>query len=281
VAVLEEVQPLPRVHAKDADWLERCLLGISIVGCVVVEGVVPDDLLSRSHEAMYEVQRAIHDEVGKERLEAAGELGVLRLMLKFNPVFFEFMEIPEVLAVVDATVSPTAILHVQNGLLLPSLDSGRPDIFQTRFHRDFPRILNGYLMSINTFFALDEFTSINGATFFVPGTHQKDGRPDDWYLGAQAVSAECPAGSMLVFDSTIWHAAGDNVSGNDRLALNQQFTRSYVKPQVDYVRALGDKAVEAQNDRTQQLLGWYARVVTSLDEFYQPPERRLYRSGQG
>ena len=86
---------------------------------------------------------------------------------------------------------------------------------------------------------------------------------------------------MIVFDSTLWHAAGENVSGRDRLAINQQFTRSYVKQQVDYVRALGDGVVLSQNDRTQQLLGWYTRVVSSLDEFYQPPEDRLYRSGQG
>jgi ectoine hydroxylase-related dioxygenase (phytanoyl-CoA dioxygenase family) len=281
MAVAEQVQPLPRVRADDPDWLDKCLLGLSIAGCVVVEGVMDPDLLARAHDAMYRVQRQIQDEVGKERLERAGELGVLRLMLRFDPVFFEFLAIPEVLAVVDATVSETAILHVQNGLLLPSLEGGTPDIFQTRFHRDFPRILNGYLMSINAFFAIDEFTATNGATFFVPGTHQKEGRPADWYLKEHAVSAECPAGSMLVFDSTIWHAAGDNASGKDRLALNQQFTRSYVKPQLDYVRALGDEVVEGQRDRTQQLLGWYTRVVTSLDEFYQPSERRLYRSAQG
>ena len=76
---------------------------------------------------------------------------------------------------------------------------------------------------------------------------------------------------MIVFDSTLMHAAGENVSGRDRLAINQQFTRSYVKQQVDYVRALGDEVVLAQKDRTQQLLGWYTRVVTSLDEYYRPP----------
>lgn len=276
-----QVQPLPRVNARDADWLERALVGLSLAGCVVVEGVLSSDLLDRTHEAMYRVQSAIQNEVGKERLDRAGELGVLRLMLAFDPIFFEFLELPEVLAVVDATVSNTAVLHVQNGLLLPSFEGGTPQVFQTRFHRDFPRILNGYLMSVNTFFAIDEFTSTNGATFFVPGTQQKEGRPPDWYLEEHAVSAECPRGSMLVFDSTIWHAAGDNVSGKDRLAMNQQFTRSYVKPQVDYVRALGNDVVERQQDRTQQLLGWYTRVVTSLDEFYQPAERRLYRSGQG
>jgi ectoine hydroxylase-related dioxygenase (phytanoyl-CoA dioxygenase family) len=281
MGVAEQVQQLPRVDAGDTNWLEKCLLGLGVAGCVVVEGVLNDDLLARTHDAMYRVQAKIQNEVGKERLERAGELGVLRLMLKFDPVFFELLEVPEVLAVVDATVSDTAILHVQNGLLLPSFEGGTPEVFQTRFHRDFPRILNGYLMSVNTFFAIDEFTSTNGATFFVPGTHQKEGRPGDWYLDAHAVSAECPAGSMLVFDSTIWHAAGDNTSGKDRLAANQQFTRSYVKPQVDYVRALGDDVVEAQRDRTQQLLGWYTRVVTSLDDFYQPAEGRLYRSGQG
>ena len=65
------------------------------------------------------------------------------------------------------------------------------------------------------------------------------------------------------------------------MAINQQFTRSWVKQQIDYVRALGDDVVLAQSDRTQQLLGWYTRVVTHLDEFYVPPEQRLYRSGQG
>jgi ectoine hydroxylase-related dioxygenase (phytanoyl-CoA dioxygenase family) len=281
MAVAQQIQALPRVDAQDEDWLRRCLLGLEIVGCVVVENVLQEGLISRIREAMYRVQARIRDEVGTERLEQAGEIGVLRLPSRFDPVFFELLELPEVLAVLDATVSETAILHVQNGLLLPSFDGETPQVFQTRFHRDFPRIVNGYLMSINTFFAIDEFTSNNGATFFVPATHQKEGRPDDWYLNAHAVSAECPAGSMLVFDSTIWHAAGDNTSGKDRLALNQQFTRSYVKQQIDYVRALGNDAVERQPERTRQLLGWYTRVVTSLDEFYQPPERRLYRSGQG
>ena len=72
-----------------------------------------------------------------------------------------------------------------------------------------------------------------------------------------------------------------NVSGKDRLAINQQFTRSFFKQQIDYARALGSEVVQAQLPRTQQLLGWYTRVVTSLDEYYQPADKRLYRAGQG
>jgi ectoine hydroxylase-related dioxygenase (phytanoyl-CoA dioxygenase family) len=263
-------------------WLERTLTSLHFLGYAVVEEVLDDALIEETRDAMYDAQQRIRDDVGEERLTRAGELGVLRLMLAYNPHFFRFLELQVVHDVVDATVSETAILHLQNGLILPSFDSGAsPDVFQLRFHRDFPRVLSGYLMSINTFFAIDEFRQDNGATIVVPATHQREPAPPEDFLRAHALPVECPAGSMIVFDSTLLHAAGENTSGRDRLAINQQFTRSYVKQQVDYVRALGDGAVREQPERTQQLLGWYTRVVTSLDEFYRPSEERLYRSGQG
>lgn len=264
------------------NWLDRTLTGLRLDGYAIVEGAIVDTLLPDTRAAMYEVQKRIADEVGTDRLREAGELGVLRLMLMYDPIFFRLLELPAVLAVVDATVSPTAVLHLQNGFILPSFPPGSaPEVFQRRFHQDFPRVLNGYLMSINTFLAIDEFTVENGGTLVVAGTHQKDEQPPQEYLEESAVPIECPPGSMVVFDSTLWHAAGENVSGTDRLAVNQQFTRSYLKQQIDYVRALGDECVMAQTPRTQQLLGWYTRVVASLDEYYRPAEERLYRSGQG
>jgi ectoine hydroxylase-related dioxygenase (phytanoyl-CoA dioxygenase family) len=215
-------------------------------------------------------------------LQRAGELGVLRLVCKYDQVFLDLLALPEILAVVDAAVSPTAILHLQNGFILPSFKAGEgPKVFQNRYHMDFPRILNGYVASINVMLAIDEFRADNGATIVLPGTHHKLPPPDLEKLEPTAIPVTCPAGSMLIFDSTLWHAAGPNTSGADRLAINHQFTRSYVKQQIDYVRALGDEKVLAQPPRTQQLLGWYTRVVSSLDEYYQPPEKRMYRSGQG
>ena len=104
---------------------------------------------------------------------------------------------------------------------------------------------------------------------------------DTAFLESAAVPAEAPAGSMIVFDSTLWHRAGVNTSGSDRLAINHQFTRSFLKRQIEYVRALGDHLVMEQRSRTRQLLGWPTRVVTSLDELYRPEAERLYQKGQG
>jgi len=267
---------------ENCEWLNHVLEKVRTDGYAVVEDVLSASMIQTTREAMYGAQKAILQDVGEERLRWAGESGVLRLMMKYDSHFFKFLEIPEVLAIIDGTVSNTAIMHLQNGFILPPSPNGqKPDIFQHTFHQDFPRVLNGYMASINVMFAIDPFSTETGATLVVPGTHQRMDPPAEEYLKMNAIPVECAAGSMVIFDSTLWHAAGTNTSGQDRLAINHQFTRSYMKQQIDYVRALGESTVREQTPRTQQLLGWYTRVVTSLDEYYRPTDERLYRKGQG
>lgn len=270
------------IDRRDPEWLALALEGLRVDGYAVVDAVLDEALLTETREALYRVQELIHRDVGPDRLARAGELGVLRLMPRYDAHFLRFLGVPELLAVVDATVSDTAILHLQNGFVLPSLPPGESaDVFQRTFHMDFRRVLNGYVMSINVMFAIDEFSAENGGTLVVPGTHQRASAPSERFMRDNAAAVDCPPGSMIVFDSTLWHAAGENLSGRDRLAINHQFTRSYVKQQIDYVRALGEEVVASLGPRTQQILGWYTRVVTDLDEYYVPSEERLYRSGQG
>jgi ectoine hydroxylase-related dioxygenase (phytanoyl-CoA dioxygenase family) len=272
----------PSLSARRPGWLGDAVASVRDDGYAIVEDVLPPDVLDRTRRAMYAVQARIRDDIGPDRLERAGELGVLRLMLGYDESFCGLLEREEILELVDATVSPTAVLHLQNGLILPPQPrEARAEVFQTSFHQDFPRHLGGYVASINVFLAIDAFTEENGATLLVPGSHQQPDRPDEATIASTAIPALCPAGSAIVFDSTLWHAAGHNRSANDRLAINQQFTRSFIKQQIDYVRALGDAAILRQRPRTQQLLGWYTRVVTSLDEYYRPSGERLYRGGQG
>lgn len=272
----------PTYETSMPDWLSQVLEAVRHQGYALIADVLDADFVDTTRRRMYDVQARIRADVGEERLQRARELGVLRLMMKYDAHFFRFLEVPELLEVVDATVSPTAILHTQNGSILPSFSPGEnPSVFQNQYHMDFPRVLPGYLTSINVMFAIDAFTASNGGTLVVPGTHQRAIPPEAGFLKQASVPIECPAGSILVFDSTLWHAAGHNVSGRDRLAINHQFTRSWIKQQIDYSRALGATIVESLPPRTQQLLGWYTRVVTSLDEYYRPETERIYRRGQG
>jgi ectoine hydroxylase-related dioxygenase (phytanoyl-CoA dioxygenase family) len=266
----------------DPRWLEKTLAAIASQGVAIIDSVLDLDFIGRTKEAMYETQKKILAELGKERLDKAGELGVLRFMMKYDSFFFKYLEIPEVLEIIDKTITSTAILHTQNGFILPSFPKNQtPKVSQNQFHMDFPRIFENYLASMNIYFSIDEFTTDNGATLVVPGSHQQTLKPNPVGLMEKAIPAECSAGSIIVFDSTLWHAAGTNISGKDRLSINHQFTRSYFKQQMDYVRGLRNAIVLSEKPRVQQLLGWYTRLPSSLDEYYRPEDQRLYRKGQG
>ena len=59
------------------------------------------------------------------------------------------------------------------------------------------------------------------------------------------------------------------------------FCKPFFKPQYDYGAFLGlDKVAEMSHFR-KQLLGYYSRIPQNLDQWYQPPEQRMYRSDQG
>lgn len=268
------------LHCRNqTNWCHLALSQVNDRGFAIVEGVLDADFLSKVRQALYSAQTHIVKVVGADKLKAAGELGVLRLLMKYEPFFFNFLELPELLQIIDETVSPTAVMHLQNGFILPS-QKETPKLFQNSFHMDFKRVLNGYMASINLFFAIDEFTPENGATLVVPASHQRIKPPDHDYMTQNAIPVLCPPGSMVIFDSTLWHAAGYNTSGVDRLAVNHQFTSSFIKPQMDYVRALGEETIQKLPERSQQLLGWYTRSPGSLQEYYVPSDRRMYRAGQ-
>lgn len=96
-------------------------------------------------------------------------------------------------------------------------------------HVDFKRDSDGYPM-VGFIFMVDEFRSDNGATRFVPGSHKwdilpeqvlKDGRAD--YEGH--VLACGPAGSIIVYNGSVWHGHSANLSGKPRRSIQGAYIR--------------------------------------------------------
>ena len=250
-------------------------------GICIIQNVIALDVIEQLQKAMYEVQSIIRKQVGTSKLSRAGEVGILRIPMHYHHAFYHTLENEIIVSIVDKLISPNAILHLQNGFILPSsLDQHTKKRFQNQFHMDFKRVLNGYLCSLNILVVVSDFTAQNGGTLAVPGSHQMTVVPDASQMERAAKAVEANKGSVVVFDSTLWHCAGRNQSNSDRLAINHQFTYAYFKQQIVYVRALGAEAIASLPERTQQMLGWYSRVPTSLDEYYVAPDQRLYRPNQ-
>ena len=257
-------------------------------GFAVIENALSFSELNEIKQKMYEIrvpmQKDLNKALSKNHFKVdnkdSGKNFVMRLMMKYDSFFALLLQNKWFLEIIDSILGDTSVLHLQNGFILPSssLDE-KINENEPAFHMDFPRILNGYLCSINIFMLISPFTKDNGGTIVIPGSHQ--GKINKEMIGkSEKLVINAPEGSFLVFDSTLVHAAGENYSSEDRVAINHQITKSYFKQQIDYCNALASD-MEKFPLRVKQLLGYHVRVPSSLDEFYLPEDKRLYKPNQG
>ena len=147
-------------------------------------------------------------------------------------------------------------------------------------HRDIRFGSEDRRFMLNALVMLDDFTADNGATWLLSGSQALAEPPDDERFYAQASRATGKRGSLLLFDSRLWHAGGHNVTDAPRRALTLTFTSPFFKPQLDYPRLLGYRNLEHYDTWLRQVIGFNARVPESLEDFYVPVERRFYQRGQ-
>jgi phytanoyl-CoA dioxygenase PhyH len=245
-------------------------------GWVRLEAGVPLPLVSRltcALEKVYAEQRVLQIRNGV----GTGTDGTVHHLPCAGGVFLELLEQASQQAPLDRFFRGPYILNTYGGVLNLPNDAS----YVSRVHRD-QRTFSGDLhLMAQLLVMLDDFTEENGATYFLTGSHRLAERPPDAEFFRDAVRACGRAGSIVMFDSNLWHAAGVNRSASPRRALTLAFTLPFVKPQLDYPRALGYDRAESLSPVLRQLLGYNARVPASLDEWYQPPERRLYKRDQG
>jgi len=104
-----------------------------------------------------------------------------------------------------------------------------PHAYAQEIHADFKRAPDGYPM-IGFIFMVDEFRPDNGATRFIPGSHKWPSVPDHlikYTLGGYEgeVPAYGLAGSMIVFNGSVWHGHSANLSDAPRRSIQGAFIR--------------------------------------------------------
>jgi len=160
-------------------------------------------------------------------------------------------------------------------------DPTQPGSYVQSIHRDVRTHTKDFRMLVNVLVMLDEFTAENGATWVLSSSHHLPAKPAEAHFVGNADRITGMAGSILLFDSRLWHAAGHNRTDQPRMALTLTFSRPFMKQQMDYPRFVSRQYEAALSERMRQLLGFNARVPATYDEWYQPPERRMYKSTQG
>lgn len=246
-------------------------------GWVVFEAAVEPALVTRMRDdldAAWDICRAIQVKNGV----AADADRTVHHLVGLKPSFLDYID-------ASAPMAPYLEHYFQGRCILNSfggaINTRGHTSYAQRIHRDIRSYSGDMPLLLNTLVMLDDFTTDNGATYMLTGSHKRAEKPNDAAFYAAAERTVGPAGSVLVFNSNVWHAGGDNTTDRARRSVTPMYCKPFIKQQYDYPRAVGYDRGDELAPHTRQILGYNARVPASLDEWYQPPEHRMYKGDQG
>lgn len=136
--------------------------------------------------------------------------------------------------------------------LHPHTAAGDWHVDVARASSDWPLV--GFILMI------DPFTTENGATRFVPGTHKWRKTPDDSmqdltadYEGQELACG--PAGSLLIFDGSTWHGHTANRTEKPRRSLQGAFIPATGNLATDFNSRMTADTRERLGPAAQRVLG--------------------------
>ncbi len=225
-------------------------------GLCLVEGVLTPAQIDRARTALY---RAAADDIaqGREQPRFGLDYGDANQrvwnVLNRDPIFIELVEHPAALELIRAVIGWPALLgNLSANIVGPGSEESMLHADQIFVPEPWPAAPQG----VNVAWCLDEFTHNNGATRVVPRSHLRSRNPaiDE---PDESVAIEAPLGTMMVFESRVWHRTGQNSTRSSRRAgLFGWYTRPIYRTQENWFLALDPSIREAASDTLLQLLAY-------------------------
>jgi ectoine hydroxylase-related dioxygenase (phytanoyl-CoA dioxygenase family) len=163
---------------------------------------------------------------------------------------------PLILDVVDRTLwakKSTFQLHLTQSIAVG------PESPSQMLHRDhwcfdffpFPPDID---VEVSSIWALDDFTTENGATRVVPDSHREPHGVR--YTDDASVPAEMPRGSIVLYLGSTFHGAGTNQSDRVRIGVNVDYVLGWLRQEENQYLSYSLDEVRRFPERVQRLLGY-------------------------
>ena len=215
--------------------------------------------------------RQVEEFGGADRLASIGDALTARCPVAYDEAFLALAAHARVLAICRELLGDYIILMQQNGVINPS---GQRHT-QVAYHRDLPyqHFVSSRPLAVSALFCIDPFTIDTGATTVIPGSHRMEQFPSDAVAAELDTPVSADPGSFIVFDSMVFHRAGENRSGRPRRAVNQVFSTPIIAQQISLPDALNGRY--ADDPALARLLGYDVAPARSVTAWR---ERRLARA---
>lgn len=236
---------------------DRAARDLAEHGICLLHGAMPPARLEEARGALYRAAR-YDREHGRRQQGFALDYGDgnqrVWNVLSRDPVFVELVQHPVALRLVRQTIGWPALLgNLSANIAEPGCPGGVLHADQVFVPEPWPP---HEPQGINVAWCLDEFSEDNGATRVVPGSHRlnRSPRPDDV---DRSVALVAPAGTMIAFESRLWHRTGANrTRDRQRAALFAWYSRPIYRTQENWFLSLSPWVLEGASDELLTLLAY-------------------------
>jgi len=252
----------------DTSAIAEHLARIDADGYTIVPDAIEPELVDQLRDTIRRLERDLDVRPRDTAAEGHATLRMYNLLAK-DPVFQAMPVHPNVLPLAVALLDRGCLLSGMTAIDIGPGEHPQPmhgdDIVMSR-HLPRPHVP----MMVTTMWALTDFTADNGGTRFVPGSHRFPQTPEspDAPLDVDVCALEMPAGSVMVFHGSLWHAGGANVTADDRrLGVNVQYCPGFVRQQQNPYLGIPADVASTFSDRLLELLGYrlYKGIMGHID----------------
>lgn len=220
-------------------------------GYTVIEGAASAGLVEGLKQAVLRIER--DHNLGHARTSFEG-FKTLRInnLLTYDELFWEVPLHENVLPIVERVLDKECLLSSFCSLVLGPGQEAQPIHEDTQL---IPLPRPHIPITLNAIWALSDFTHDNGATRIVPGSQKLDHAPD-YGREYDAVTATMPAGSVMLFDSALWHGGGANTSDARRFAFSCAYCWGWMRQQENLQLGIPRETAMRFPRRLQELCGY-------------------------
>jgi ectoine hydroxylase-related dioxygenase (phytanoyl-CoA dioxygenase family) len=219
--------------------IDKYVEELTIQGFSVMEGVLDEAEIEKAKVKLDEVYQAQVKEFSEKELGVINELHMARFPFVYDEFFLKLITNEKLVNVLKAILGNYFTLHLQNGII----NMPQQEHHQNSWHRDLPYqdYTSSYPLAISALYTLDKFDASTGGTVVLPFSHKLDRMPSMEYIQKHTVQTVAKPGSVIFFDSMVFHKAGYNSSNQIRRGVNHMFTAPILKQQINVPAFLDGK----------------------------------------
>jgi ectoine hydroxylase-related dioxygenase (phytanoyl-CoA dioxygenase family) len=233
------------------ETIDRHVEEVATRGYTVIERAIAPDLVAELKDELLRVEREHGFGYRDTGFEGTRTVRVYNL-LAYGPAFAKVPAHEHVLPIVECILDPGLQLSSLSAITLGPGQEAQPMHADTQL---LPLPRPHVPISVNAMWALSDFTEANGATRVVPGSHTRDHAPV-YGEAYDSLCAEMPAGSVMLFESQLWHAGGANRTSERRFAIACYYCAGWIRQQENQYLGVPLEVMRTFPRRVQELCGY-------------------------